>query len=1105
MNKATLVSIFASVAMAATTAAGATDYTKTYNFAFSPHSRLSTGKWVKISIGENGVYEITHDKLREMGFSNPERVAVYGQPGYLKSNTFLNATGIRQLEDDLLPVRTMHTAGKLFFYGQGTAKISTSFPGADATLHPEHVRSSKSPYSDMASYFLTDSHAIEAVPLQATEDEASKYATAYAYKYFEEDKLQNSTGTGPTFWGDEIRSGSPVVYQFEAPYCEAGLRGTLISDLCILSDKADGLVNIVVNGHTSSSSLASKTPNIWTFSHNSIWTKMDVDAATHIGKAKITFSVSDSYNYSVGIDYWTMSYPLSLEYARNDSEFAQQYVSFAADKAGGRRHALPEGCVAWDVTGGKDPEQMASREGFFFIPGTAVSEAIVFNPSRPQKQIGTSYQTVANQDLHGLIQEGADLLVFSTNELLPYARRLAALHEKYDGIKVVVVTPETVYNEFTSGTPDPMAYRMLCKLLYQSPATKLKNALFFGPLYCDYRNISGVSGRPEGHAVFMQEPQNLLTPSLTVMDYYGSVSDRVVHPESMQSARVRVGIGVLPVSSADEAELVLAKTENHLSQQDFSGIVNETMVITCPGDAHIHDNQGARLGEQYRTLLDERLGTQGSHCHVWLQGTGYEGGNAQIHSALNRGKLLSTYFGHAAPIGFNGFNVHDAMNLENKEQGFLMLAACSLTMPDKGLMGIGDRGVIGTRNGFAGIIASTRSVLSNYNEDLMIRVNNALVTDFDGNDRTATPTIGEVFATAKDKASNESEAAYMLIGDPALRVPFPLTPMEVNVKGAGHRGGDIVEVSGRVLNPDGSFRSDYNGFVTVKAMEPETSFSLKAEGDDILDTIHNRDTRLVAVKGEVKEGRFTVKLPLPMETNRNLGNPENPGQLRILASTYSPESYLAASGYAPLELANAGDEPSAEAEKDTERPKVSVAYDPELSVIRIEASDNVGLLPGAGKNRGVTITLDGASREAVGHSLSDGTAVTSWSGWISTARLEEGEHTVRYRANDVAGNTTEIETYKFTIAQPQRLTLFADRQTAVDEMTFTIAGTAPEAMELMVVSADGSQTKTFWFNGKTARPDLNGLPAGKYRACARPDSGRGAKVNSNWVDFTILD
>lgn len=59
---------------------------------YANSSKLAMGKWVKITIPENGVYEITYDELREMGFSNPERVTLFGFGGAKISETLSGAT-----------------------------------------------------------------------------------------------------------------------------------------------------------------------------------------------------------------------------------------------------------------------------------------------------------------------------------------------------------------------------------------------------------------------------------------------------------------------------------------------------------------------------------------------------------------------------------------------------------------------------------------------------------------------------------------------------------------------------------------------------------------------------------------------------------------------------------------------------------------------------------------------------------------------------------------------------------------------------------------------------------------------------------------------------
>ena len=74
-----LTKIFVCVAMLALFGFGAASAFNASRYATT--SKLATGKWVKITIPENGMYELTYDELIAMGFTNPEQVKVYGSGG----------------------------------------------------------------------------------------------------------------------------------------------------------------------------------------------------------------------------------------------------------------------------------------------------------------------------------------------------------------------------------------------------------------------------------------------------------------------------------------------------------------------------------------------------------------------------------------------------------------------------------------------------------------------------------------------------------------------------------------------------------------------------------------------------------------------------------------------------------------------------------------------------------------------------------------------------------------------------------------------------------------------------------------------------------------
>ncbi|MDE5674735.1 MAG: hypothetical protein K2I44_05265, partial [Muribaculaceae bacterium] len=72
---------------------------------YTQSSRLASGRWVKIQVNESGIQLISNDKLRKLGFSDPESVNVFGYGGRMIPE-LLDASMI----DDLPLVPSVRTA-----------------------------------------------------------------------------------------------------------------------------------------------------------------------------------------------------------------------------------------------------------------------------------------------------------------------------------------------------------------------------------------------------------------------------------------------------------------------------------------------------------------------------------------------------------------------------------------------------------------------------------------------------------------------------------------------------------------------------------------------------------------------------------------------------------------------------------------------------------------------------------------------------------------------------------------------------------------------------------------------------------------------------------
>ena len=154
---------------------------------YASSSRLASGRWVKIEIDKEGMYEITHDQLAEMGFNDPSKVKIYGQGGYLIAEK-LDGTAT----DDLAAVPIGVTNNKIYFYAKGVVNIELA-------------------NSSTARYVRTLNH----------------YANKSYYFITENDDKQNIIGNYSTtaIWGINLRSQSlDYVYHEQDSYAY-GLSG----------------------------------------------------------------------------------------------------------------------------------------------------------------------------------------------------------------------------------------------------------------------------------------------------------------------------------------------------------------------------------------------------------------------------------------------------------------------------------------------------------------------------------------------------------------------------------------------------------------------------------------------------------------------------------------------------------------------------------------------------------------------------------------------------------------------------------------------------------------------------------------------------------------
>lgn len=1073
-------------------------------FKFDENSVLADGKWVRITVPETGIYEITYDELREMGFSDPSAVGVYGRGGAMLDFNFTSSGGSKVFQDNPSQIPVLHANGKLIFYGQGTATIKPSSVNSGANM--KFTRDSRNIYTDVASYLLSDKNpALEITTKTVTADGATERDAAFGYIYHENDITQGGSGTGQIFYGEPLASGSPLSFTLSHPYSRSSASYAQARFAVALS--YSGSLNISLNGKSKSfSCYSSSAAGMLDFSMS------DGGAFNTDGSGKLDFDISGFTANLLALDWWTVTCPIDLKLMAADKSFDQQYFVFYSSKNSKWKFKLPAGSLAWYVGSGTLPESLdVQNDGYAYgLSSTALDEVVVFNPESQLKQIA-SWQAVENQNLHALINEPVELLIYTTEDMAPYAHRIADLHKKYDGIYAAVVTPGQLYNEFNAGTPDPLAYRALAKMLFQRNYKPLKNVLFLGRMSGDVRNVRGIANFTEPLIAYQENLANPATSAINIMDYYAVMTDYLTYPNNLGTAPMSIGVGLLPISTHEEGSIAVAKIEEYLSTEDFSNIVNETMITSCNGDEYLHDAQAANYTNMMQSILSSEYGSRFSHNHVTFQNLQQSGVQQNFKAGFERGKAYSMYFGHGIDYNIGTktryLTINDIMSLDNKELAFQFMAACSLCFPDQGHQGMGDVGVTRSPRGFIGAIVGTRSVMSNENESLARTFFNKLYYDENNNLRKTPATVGEAYAIAKDMETSPSQLAFMLFGDPAIRLPLALGKVAVEVNTDNVFPNDLIQVTGRVLNENGQTNTSYNGYATVKLMKPAVSVPVPGEIDTMTGlqlASDMTDLRLATLKAKVTNGVFTVAVPVPASATEFMSTGDTKTTLPVYAATYNPTTKIGCSGIGEVPMAFEGTERDEDAPTDNVKPEVRWVYDNVMRTITLTATDNVALLPGIGNGRGIYFAIDGEIYD-VPSSDSYGVASSSYTGTVSTAHLKPGTYTGRLYAVDLAGNQSDSQRVTIEVKDAEGLVLTADADFAIEEMPFTLKGDTSEVLTLIMTDMDGRTVFSDEVTGNTLSCDVSDLKPGLYRAAVRHNSPKGSQLYSNWVEFTVID
>lgn len=1058
-------------------------------------SILSSGDWIKIETEGSGIRKISYSKLKEMGFQNPEKVGVYGKGGAMLPTTFCDDEGSFLQYDDLSQVGCMHYADALFFYAEGCVTYQFS-PSAEFKTKGYYEHKDKNIYSDRAYYFLSDAEPPKTIETYPEESGNSVEITDFVGLAFHEMDLEhNIFNTGRLFWGESLRdAAAPYREKINLPGASAGTPAVLDCGIYIDSSERNpqfGILRFGIEGAEGNFSDKAAANSLSAFNPQPN-TTISLSLPSSECEVFVSYDGFDENHLCANLDFWSVSYLLDIKNLITPSNPQATFAVMSPTSGAGYFTSGQEGLMAWDITSPASPSALrgiATGTGFQLPDAPSASRQIaMFDPSLDLPGV-TAYERIKNQDLHTEAQKGADFAIITLPPFIQEAYRLAGLHEEHYGQKCLVASTDEIYNEFSGGVPDIMAYRNFTRMIYDSP-NPVENVLLFGPLRADARGVRSDERLPEYLIAFQTPNVTKRDGAMNDNDFIGIMADCLTETSKLESAEVQVGVGVLPFLSVAEATQYVDKVERYITDSHADAYIGTHLSIGCDGDTHQHENQSIGLQEEITGYSSGMAFTTIFNDHV-----GNERAHDLIMSAINAGVGLTSYIGHGGCFILTKergvFDYNHVSGLRNIHTPFMYFSACNITNSDLGKRGISENMVLGTKHGLIGAVTSTRTAWSGPNYDLMKTFYSCL---FQGNTEIADPmpiTVGEAFARAKSIGASSNELSFILMCDPAIKIPVPLRSVsdpEVN-----DYAGKGIRLSGQISDREGAIDSDFNGSLTIRILAPAKTEQVAGilTGDTTGPEVTYQDETIAIGGGEVVNGRYFGEIHVPSSIRINEDE-----EYTIHITAYDPERYVSAASRHSCALK--GTDP--DLQTDATAPWVSgISFDKDRGMLQVETCDDTALdLSYVFPYQGFHIQIDGKDlNPSQCRDISLMPDATRCIRNIPVGEIADGRHTAGITIRDAAGNRHEEE---FIFETGTGIRLSADCRNLDECVKFDISGLIG-CGDIIIYDMDGKIRHTEKAETPTVSVSTESLQPGRYRAVFAAEDG-GAR--SNTVTLTVI-
>lgn len=1057
---------------------------------FTYESCLSHGTWKKVAVPADGIYQISFDQLREMGFAQPERVQVYGHGGHIIGEV-LDGSAI----DDIQPVPTMVTNDKVIFYAQGpvTRKMMDN-----TNAYPYYTHTVNG-YSNYGYYFLGETDSPSLVSQQSPTTPGSNWVTSSLSLFTHEAELTSAGFTGKQLLGESLLPDG-VTIDYRLPMlCDStivvhvGAVGNALNQVAYVRAQIVGDTTVAYT--TSESKIRAVDSRDVQRHYNSTYPARSFRLADPREEGQIRISIYNPWGATVRmarLDFIDLTYKRLNTYA--EENFFTMGLPMTKENMQVVMPDTDNGTIVWDVSDPQNVVQMSltpaidgqgETVGMGFTPGakSLPSQFCAFKPEEELPSV-TYVGDIANQNLHGL--NTPDMLIVTNEYFYPEANRLAQMHRDHDGMTVHVVQQEQVFNEFSSGTPDASAIRLLCKMLYDRNPTKFKHLLMFGPASYDYRGIT--TDKANRLITYQTDNGESDNGSYSSDDFFGILADNSGY--DLTTSELLLGVGRITPSNLSQAKQDVDKIMQYVLAPDYGSWRNHYTVWADTGDSDLHQLQGERIDSIVQNIQHIPMVADKTFVDMFPRdGNISSDAHRHIVDILNEGQYYATYMGHAGSKVFTSSRMWTLANVKSQNFDHLpifMTACCDVARFDGNEQGIAEAMFHQPNGGAIALLTSSREVDATCN-DLLNQVFTQSL--FSYNTTGQMTTLGQAYMKAKrspihnsNELSRNNKMAFFLLGDPAIKVLYPKPLFNItSVNGMNVTSTSStaflspmqqVTVEADVLQAGSSqVNTNFNGDATLtvydtKGLLKYGSYSNPSHTYTISGNIYYSRDLLVEVKGRVQNGHFVGTAVMPRYIKAKPGE-----QLAIHVYAHKDNSTEMVNGMTTQVVAQPYNE--ATAVQDDASPVIEEMYlnekatfdqggsVPKNSILHITATDDVAF---NNQSMGVGCTakllLDGGATNY--NSIKNYVTITDGGKALQLdfpiSGLTPGQHSLTFSVQDVAGNTTQ-RVINFMVGGQTTLAIKADDLVAIEEASIDIDNndlSSVPAMTLKVVDARGN-------------------------------------------------